>query len=326
MKILFVYSGNGALNSSIVLNQAQALKALNIDLDFFPVNEKGIWGYLKHIQLLRSFLDKNSFKIIHAHYGLCGIVALLSRRKEKIIVSFMGDDLLGSNRSDGRMYLAGKLLTKLNRILSDRFYDYSIVKSQEMCRVLKDNDNVSICPNGVDLDLFLPVEKTLAIQKTGFSENDVNLIFVSDPARPEKNYVLAESAVEILNDRSLRLHIIKNVNPEELKYYYSAADMLIMTSLHEGSPNVIKEAMACNCPIVSTDVGDVREVIGDTEGCYITSFDAADVAEKIQLVVGYRKEFKNTNGRERIIELRLDSATVAGKVIAMYKKVLSINN
>jgi len=326
MKILFVYSGNGALNSSIVLNQATSLKALNIDLDYFAINEKGIWGYIKHIKLLRSFLLNNSFNIIHAHYGLCGIVALLARRKEKIIVSFMGDDLLGSNRSTGQMSLTGKLLTNLNRFLSCKFYDYSIVKSEEMFRVLEANRNVRICPNGVNLDIFLPVDKTIAMQRTKFSNDNINLIFVSDPARPEKNYALAESAVEILNDRSIRLHVIKNVIPEELKYYYSAADMLIMTSLHEGSPNVVKEAMACNCPVVSTDVGDVLAVIGKTKGCYVSSFDPTEVIEKIKLAIAYRKEYGYTYGRERILELGLDSDTVAGKVIAVYKKVLLINN
>jgi teichuronic acid biosynthesis glycosyltransferase TuaC len=62
----------------------------------------------------------------------------------------------------------------------------------------------------------------------------------------------------------------------------NAADLLLLTSLTEGSPQVIKEAMACNCPIVATDVGDIREIIGYTDGCYITTFKPSDVAVKIQ--------------------------------------------
>jgi len=326
MKILFVYSGNRDLNSPIVLNQAQSMITSKMIICYYPINNKGIWGYFKHIVLLRSFLHKNKFNIIHAHYGLCGIVALFARSDEKVIVSFMGDDLLGSTSSDGRLTLSSKLLAKFNIIFSHRFYDFSIVKSEQMFHVLKNSNNVSIYPNGVNLNVFLPVDKEFAIQRIGFSGNDTNLIFVSDPIRHEKNFLLAQHAIRILNNNTHRLHIIKNVVPEELKYYYSAADILILTSLHEGSPNVIKEAMACNCPIVSTDVGDVVEVIGDTEGCYISSFDPNDVAEKVKLALKFRKEHGQTKGRERIIELGLDSETIARKIIEVYNKVLKITD
>lgn len=322
MKILFVYSGNRSKSSPIVLNQAQSMIASNIDLGYYSINKKGIWGYFKHVLLLRKFLHINKFNIIHAHYGLCGIVALFARRDEKVIVSFMGDDLLGSSGAEGRLTLGSKLLAKINGFLSYRFYDYSIVKSEQMFHVLKKSTNVSICSNGVSLDGFLPIDKSLAIKRTGFSGNDINLIFVSDPVRHEKNYTLALSAIGILNDSTHRLHIIKNVNPKELKYYYSAADILIMTSLHEGSPNVIKEAMACNCPIVSTDVGDVRAVIGDTEGCYISSFDPVDVSQKIKLAIEFRQKYKQTRGRERIIELGLDSENVAKRIVGIYEKII----
>jgi len=101
--------------------------------------------------------------------------------------------------------------------------------------------------------------------------------------------------------------------------YLNAVDVLVLTSFSEGSPNVIKEAMACNCPIVATDVGDVREIIGDTEGCYIAGFDANDVAKKIQLALQFGKR---TQGRNRLIELGLDSDTVAQKISSIYSNVL----
>ena len=99
--------------------------------------------------------------------------------------------------------------------------------------------------------------------------------------------------------------------------YLNAADALVLTSLWEGSPNVIKEAMACNLPIVSTDVGDVKEVIGDTEGCYITSYEPSDVAGKIKLALDFGKR---TNGREKIKHLEIN--TIAKRIIDVYNEVL----
>ena len=96
-----------------------------------------------------------------------------------------------------------------------------------------------------------------------------------------------------------------------------------MTSFSEGSPNVIKEAMACNCPIVSTDVGDVREVFGETEGCYISCPDSFKVAEEIKKALEFANTKRRTNGRQRIIDLGLDSESVAGRIVEVYKNVLN---
>ena len=110
-----------------------------------------------------------------------------------------------------------------------------------------------------------------------------------------------------------------------LNLYYNSADLLLLTSFHEGSPNVIKEAMACNCPIVSTDVGDVKRLFGEYTRClYIHSFDPIDVAEKIKQASSSAKKHGQTNGRERIIELGLDSNTIAEKIIEVYNEVLKI--
>jgi teichuronic acid biosynthesis glycosyltransferase TuaC len=94
-----------------------------------------------------------------------------------------------------------------------------------------------------------------------------------------------------------------------------------LTSLHEGSPNIIKEAMACNCPIVSTDVGDVRDVVSGTEGCYVTTYDPEDIAEKLKSALQFNKR---TAGREKI--QHLDSNIIAHKIISIYKTILTDKN
>jgi glycosyltransferase involved in cell wall biosynthesis len=100
----------------------------------------------------------------------------------------------------------------------------------------------------------------------------------------------------------------------------NAADALILTSLNEGSPNVIKEAMACNCPIVSTDVGDVRDIIGNTQGCFVTNFDYTEIADKIYEATNYG----TTNGSNMI--KNLTSKTIAGKIIDIYKNTINLKS
>jgi teichuronic acid biosynthesis glycosyltransferase TuaC len=323
MKVLFLSSGNSVNGiSSPVWNQGQSLKKKEITVEYFTIRGKGLRSYLRHIFRLSKYLKSNKFDIIHAHYGLCGIVALLASRKEKLVVSFMGDDILGTNLQDGDQKLIGRFLVHLNIFLSKKFYNYSIVKSEQMFNIFGEHINLCICPNGVNLTEFHPVEKSMAIQKTEYPSLAVNVIFVSDPTRPEKNYLLAREAISLLNDDSIILHTVMNVPNNLLRFHYSAADILIMTSFHEGSPNVIKEAMASNCPIVSTDVGDVREIFGATPGCYLSTFEQNDVAEKIHQALDFSRSFGRTEGRQRIIELGLDSETVAVKILDVYKKVL----
>jgi glycosyltransferase involved in cell wall biosynthesis len=133
------------------------------------------------------------------------------------------------------------------------------------------------------------------------------IIFISNPNRPEKNFNLAREAVKMMNKSDVELMPVYNVPNEEICYYLNAADILLLTSKWEGSVNVIKEAMACNSPIVVTDVGDVCWVIGNTQGCFISTFEPEDVADKTKLALQFSKKMGRTKGRERIIELGLDS-------------------
>jgi teichuronic acid biosynthesis glycosyltransferase TuaC len=327
MKILFISSGNSKYGiSPIIRNQGQSLITQWTDVDFFMIKGKGVLSYFKHIFVLRKYLMKNKYDIIHAHYGLCGIVALLANRKGKLIVTFMGDDILGSSKSDGSFILISKLFAQFNIFLAHHFYNHIIVKSHEMMIKFGRSDCVSLIPNGVDLDKFKSVNKEEAFLRTGFSQNRKHIIFVSNPSRPEKNFALALKAYEQLDDSNMELHTVFDISNDLLPYYYSAGDLVLMTSFHEGSPNVVKEAMACNCPVVCTEVGDIKELFSNTPGYFITPYDPNVVAEKIEKALDFRNENYFTRGRERIIELGLDAENIAKKIIEVYEKVMKMNN
>ncbi|MBN1932421.1 MAG: glycosyltransferase family 4 protein [Desulfobacterales bacterium] len=178
-----------------------------------------------------------------------------------------------------------------------------------------------IIPNGVDIDVFKPIDKKEAQKQVGFKSKK-NIVFIGNPSRREKNSRLAFDAFDLLEGSNLELNVVSGVQFKDIPYYYNAADLLLLTSLWEGSPNVIKEAMACNCPVVATDVGDVAWVMGNEPGYYLATFDPEDVAKKVLLALQYSESHGRTNGRQRIIKLGLDAETTAKRLISVYQATL----
>jgi teichuronic acid biosynthesis glycosyltransferase TuaC len=325
MNILFVSSGN-ALNgiSPLVENQGKSLIEYGHQVDFFTIQGKGLKGYKNATCRLRKYLKGKNYDLIHAHYGLSGIIALLANRGFPLVVSFMGDDLLGSNLKSGRLRKSSLILTRINCFLAARCYSYSIVKSEEMSGILKIK-NAEIIPNGVDLKHFYPEDKTKCREELNLPLSLIIIAFVSDPARPEKNFPLAQEAVSRLNMENVRLIPVFNRNRDDVHKWLNASDLVVLTSFHEGSPNIIKEAMACNCPAVSTDVGDVKHIFGNTAGYFLGTFNPDDFAETINKAILFSNHEWKTEGRQRIKELDIDTDCIAGKITRVYKKILKID-
>jgi teichuronic acid biosynthesis glycosyltransferase TuaC len=305
MTVLFVCSGNKATGiSPIIKHQADSLIKEGMKVDFFLIKGKGVSAYLKHIYWLRKYLKINQYDVIHAHYSLSGFVASFAGAK-KLVVSLMGSDVIKKtiNRSIAKMF-------------SRNIWPVTIVKSNYM-KTLIDSKRVMVLPNGVNLEVFNCIDKNIARQKLGWSFEKKHVLFCSSPVRLEKNFDLAKKAISALNSNlNIETHYIKNIDPKELYLHYSASDVLLMTSFWEGSPNVIKEAMACNLPIVTTNVGDVFWLIGQTKGCYITDFDEKNVAYFLTQAIDFANR---TEGRERIKELKIDSISIARQLIEVYK-------
>ena len=314
MKVLFVSSGNSKAGiSPIVRSQGESLKRNGIDLDYFTILGKGKKGYLKNIVLLRNHLKQNRFDIIHAHYALCGWIALLSFCRIPLIVSYMGCDVYGDiNQNGKRIGYANILLSQLLQ----PFVDKIIVKSKNLYAYIYLKNKAYIIPNGVNFQNFRPLEQK-DVQKKLKIKNNKTVLFLGNPVDPRKNISLLKKALETLKDGAVTFLNPYPIDPDQVPYYLNAADVLVLTSKLEGSPNLIKEAMACNCPIVSTDVGDVKEIVGKLDGCYICSYDPGDVAAKIKKTLDFGKR---TIGREKI--RHLDEKIIAQKIIEVYNNVL----
>jgi len=309
MKVLFVFSGNSTVFaiSPIIQAQAESLRKFGHIIDYFPVKGKGIGGYISNIPNLYKCIKQGDYDLIHAHYSFCGVVSALATKKP-VVCSLMGSDVQESG-----------LWRLIIRYFIKHKWKKTIVKSEEMKTKLEINQ-VEIIPNGVDLELFKPMDKDNCRKKLGWAIEDKIILFAASPQRTEKNFSLAQDAIDTLNIKDIELKVVYNVAHKEMPIYLNASDLLLSTSLWEGSPNVIKEAMACNCLMVSTNVGDVKWLLDGIEGCYITSNDPNDVADKIKKALDFKGK---TSSREKLISLGLDSEHIAKRIIKIYEVAIS---
>lgn len=311
MKVIFVASGNKTVGtvSAFVRSQYESLKKEGLEMILFPIKGKGWKHYAKGILHLRKLIRKEHPEIVHAHYSVCGIVAAIASIgfSSKVVVSILGS----FPRKTFKLYWV--------RFFVKYVWDATITKSQRTSDQL--GIRLPVIPNGVNLSQFTIVDKNEARIKLGLSKEKKYIIFVSDPARKEKNFSLAEDAVRNIQDDNVVLLPVFNRKHDDIVIYMCAADVLVLTSLNEGSPNVIKEAMACNCPIVSTDVGDVAWVTGGVDGTYVShSFDTSEITNLLKKSLSFNNR---TNGREKLISLGLTVENIAFRIIEVYSSIVA---
>jgi teichuronic acid biosynthesis glycosyltransferase TuaC len=266
-----------------------------------------------------SLARKPKYKLVHAHSGEAALAASLYRRS-RLLFSYLGDDLLGTPDSTGRVSLTGRARRIIFRQHS-RLADRTITKSQQMWAVLPSTvrSRTTVLPNGVDRDLFRPADRTEARLELGWNADDRVILFAADPSIPRKRYWLAQASVErarsLLPD--LRLEVARGITPTRMPLIMNAADCLLLTSSIEGSPNVVKEALMCNLPVVATHAGDVKELLDGVTPSYVC--DASDRALSKCLVECLR-EPRRSNGRDR--SRQLDARVVADSLLNLYRELV----
>lgn len=314
MKVLIVCSGNSggygkddvnkylSERQSFIFELSECIRNRGVHIEFFLIRGKGILGYLKELKELRSVSKR--FDLIHAFYGLSGLLAILQIRIP-VITTFLGSDI--NYFKQNLLSSVASIFCKWRIFVSEGLYQNILVRPRK---------NYNIIPFGVDFSIFRLIDRGEARQNLGLKDKGKYILFSSSFDTPVKNYELAEKAKWLLGNVEM-IEMMKGLTRSEVNALFNACDVLLMTSFKEGSPQVIKEAMACNCPIVSTDVGDVKSVIGGTEGCYITTYDPKDVAQKIRMAIDFGKR---TNGRDKISHLEI--GRVAKKIVDIYQTIL----
>ena len=305
MRILFVFSGNSEQKiSPFIEEQIKSLVDKGIYVDKFSIIGKGFTGYLSNLKRFIHTIHNKKYNLIHAHY-IWSIIFALFQFKIPVVGTFHGSDLM-----QNIPYYVAKFLV-LPRLRK------AIVVNERMAARLN-SPKVIILPCGVDIGLFSPHNPVYT--NNSIEMNKINILFCSNFQRPEKNYNLAKQAIDLLQQQiDINLIELKGFNRNEVSDLLNQVNLLLMTSIWEGSPQIIKEAMACNCPIVSTDVGDVKWLLDGVEGCFITTNDPKDVADKINKALNFKGR---TKGREKLISLGLDSEHIAKRIIKVYEEVI----
>jgi len=308
----------------VVERQVQSLRDLGLDVDVLHVDRRSrgrraYWG-LGH--KLRQAVERGQPTLVHVTYG--GITAYLATRAVRdrpVVVYFRGSDLLGSRAEALHRRLTIHLGVIASRIAAARAAA-AIVDSQNLRAALPSGaagGNVWVVPSGIDLIRFAPLDREKCRAQLGWAANRQHVLFPAPAGRREKRYALAEAAVALLgvNGFEVDLHELDGVQHTDVPTWMNASDVVLLTSTHEGSPNAVKEALACNVPVVAVDVGDVRQRLAGIDGCYIAAPTAEDLAEKLGLVLSAGGR---VNARETLLEISLERT--AQKLVDIYRAVI----
>ena len=276
-----------------------------LDMDVLFVNGKKnklnyLWGFFR----MWGRLLTRRYDLIHAHYVFMGILARF-QCMYPVVLTHTGAQVFHGWQAPP------------SRIIS-RLVDRVIVRTQEMKDRMGFQD-VEIIPAGVNFELFKPMPKEECRRKLGLPMDKKLVLWAGAYRNPRKRYDIVEKAMPILMEKMDDVELILATGHplDVIPLYMNACDVLLLVSNAEGSPNVIKESMACNLPVVSVPVGDVPQVIGGTDGCYLCSHDPEDVAEKLQLALQWGKR---TNGRENIKHLEV--GVISRRLISLYEELL----
>jgi glycosyltransferase involved in cell wall biosynthesis len=306
---------------TFIQTQAQSLEESGVAVDVLAIR-----GYVTPLAYplarprIKALLKRRHYDTIHVHTGHAATVGLLGVQTPTVL-SFVGGDVLG-NPTDQGLPLASRLEALVLRQLGWAAIR-TITKSREMQDALPRGLRARnrVIPNGVNLDAFAPQPRAAARARLGWDLNEPVALFLGDPSDPRKNVSLARAAVAEARRGcpSLRLHIGWGSRPSEIPNLMWAADALLFTSRSEGSPNVVKEAMAAALPIVATPVGDVPERLSGVASCFVASPDPRSFADALLDALASERA---PAARAAVQDLSLQR--VAGQVVALYEEITGI--
>ena len=298
-----------------VTEQGASLRKAGCEVEYFLI--KG--NYVKALKALKAKIREFKPDIVHAHYGLSAITAELQNLVPVVTTFHNGETL---NWHVNLMSSLMSLRAKHVIYVAQHIRDLSYFKAK----------NYSIIPCGVPMDQCEVMDKAEVRRRLNWDANKKHILFGGAFDNSRKNYPLLRDAVERIGG-DIEIVEMKGLSRAECVLRMNACDLFALPSHSEGSPQALKEAMACNCPCLATDIADVKYLFGDEPGHFILrnprkTHERWDADEKsLDEMVALLKEAlaygKRTKGRGRILKLGLSNEQVAKRIIKIYEGILN---
>ncbi len=316
MKILYITNmypnERDSTYGIFVKEQIEAISnCVPIDYEVYAINGKnGLVEYVKSIWRIRAKYKMGGFDLIHIHYGLSGLFLLLGKMNIPIIMTLHGGDILSEQGKTVQVALTKQILKKC---------DFAITLNERMDNIVrKFIKRTEIIPCSVNTKLFISKERGEV------SPKKVKILFPSARTRCVKDFPLFKRVCNKLRERyglNVEEYYLENLSRQEVADLFFQMDLLLMTSISEGSPQVVKEAMACDLSIVSTNVGDVSVLLDGVKNCYVAR--SRDENELAGLAFKSLSELQTIgiSPREKLNALGLDDTSIAQRIINVYKNI-----
>lgn len=320
IRVLAVIPDGGNKVSMIFAHrQMNSLKATSIDVGVFMLKSRTSLKMLcSNMIAFRQKIAMFKPDVVHAHYGTMTSFFCALGTNKPLVLTFRGSDL---NPVLGENVFRGGIKRLLSQLSTLRAKHIICVSQKLKKRLWWRNNKVSIIPSGIDSSIFKPLPIKFTRERLGLSLTDRIILFNVGESPLVKRLDLAEKAVEYVNSHYQNIFFLKlygNIDPDDMPFYYNAADCLLLTSDHEGSPNVVKEAISCNCPVVSVDVGDIRERLAGVWPSKIVKRDPVEIGESIIEIL---KMGKRSNGHDLIQEISLEKQGI--QLASIYQSMLN---
>lgn len=285
--------------ASFVKEQADVLVALGVEIDFYTLNKNAILNILHFKKEITQKLQADSYDLIHAHTGPIGFVASL-QDIVPVVVTYHGSDI-------------NKWFMRVFSRMAIKRAVHNIFVSKKMMQKVSVTAKASVIPCGIDANSFTVKDKIACRKILGWDTDGTYVLFPAKFTNAIKNYPLAQKAVEGLPD--VKTIELSGYDKDMTVNVFNACDLMLMTSFSEGSPQVVKEAILCNLPVVSTDVGDVRERLEGIKNCYVADkYDENELRGYMQRILGSKER---SDGREKSSDISL--VKVAEKILRIYQ-------
>ena len=251
-----------------VHEQVEDLRTLGVDVEVLHFDGRNDWSqYLRAMARVRTIVRRDAFDVAHAHYGLSGAVAL-AQRTVPIVTTFHGSDT---------GYIPWQ--AHVSRVVARRTTPVFVSRANSRSLGVPG----AVLPIGVDTDVFRPMPRSEARRLLGWEPGDPYVLFPGSASRRVKRYDLFASTLRSIRQEAAGAKevIFKGYGRREAALVMNAVDCVLMTSDWEGSPVTVKEALACETPVVSVAVGDVGDVIEGLPGCALCDRDPERLAQGV---------------------------------------------